>query len=382
MGIQFYLFTAYIFVLTFAISFFMIPLLIKLAKRFDIIDYPNHRKIHTTPTPLLGGVAIAGAFTIALATHVSLVVFLKDFITSSTLFSSRLQFYANNTTCITNQVFAVLIGGLIIAIVGIIDDIRGLSIWVRLLTETAVAFVMAWMGFKLDMFLPEITTWIITIFLVIGITNAFNLLDGADGLASGVGIISSLILAGIMFFGNQPLVGLLLLTLAAAIGGFLRYNLPPARVFMGSAGSMFIGYILSITTILATFTINNACTNYVIALPIVILSIPLYDTLSVIFLRSIKGVSLTKGDLNHLVHRLMRAGFSQKKAVFLIYLMSFAIGILGILLIWTTVVQSIIVLSFIGVLFVGIFFFEYFLVKQNHKTVKLKNLSNYAKQTQ
>lgn len=382
MGIQFYLFTAYIFVLTFAISFFMIPLLIRLAKRFDIIDYPNHRKIHTTPTPLLGGVAIAGAFTIALAIHVSLVVFLKDFITSNTLFSSRLQFYANNTTCITNQVFAVLIGGLIIAIVGIIDDIRGLSIWIRLLTETAVAFVMAWMGFKLDIFLPEITTWIITIFWVIGITNAFNLLDGADGLASGVGIISALILAGIMFFGNQPLVGLLLLTLAAAIGGFLRYNLPPARVFMGSAGSMFIGYILSITTILATFTINNACTNYVIALPIVILSIPLYDTLSVIFLRSIKKVSITKGDLNHLVHRLMRAGFSQKKAVFLIYLMSFAIGILGILLIWATVVQSIIVLSFIGVLFVGIFFFEYFLVKQNHKTVKLKNLDNYAKQTQ
>lgn len=382
MGIQFYLFTAYIFVLTFAISFFMIPLLIRLAKRFDIIDYPNHRKIHTTPTPLLGGVAIAGAFTIALATHVSLVVFLKDFITSNTLFSSRLQFYANNTTCITNQVFAVLIGGLIIAIVGIIDDIRGLSIWIRLLTETAVAFIMAWMGFKLDIFLPEITTWIITIFWVIGITNAFNLLDGADGLASGVGIISALILAGIMFFGNQPLIGLLLLTLAAAIGGFLRYNLPPARVFMGSAGSMFIGYILSITTILATFTINNACTNYVIALPIVILSIPLYDTLSVIFLRSIKKVSVTKGDLNHLVHRLMRAGFSQKKAVFLIYLMSFAIGISGILLIWTTVVQSIIVLSFIGVLFIGIFLFEYFLVKQNHKTVKLKNLDNYEKQAQ
>ena len=380
MGIQFYLFTAYIFVLTFAISFFMIPLLIRLAKKFDIIDYPNHRKIHTTPTPLLGGVAIWGAFTITLATHASLVVFLKDFITSSALFSSRLQFYANNTTCITNQVFAVLIGGLIIAIVGIVDDIKGLSIWIRLLTETAVAFVMAWMGFKLDIFLPEITTWIITIFWVIGITNAFNMLDGADGLASGVGIISSLILAGIMFFGNQPLIGLLLLTLAAAIGGFLRYNLPPARVFMGSAGSMFIGYILSITTILATFTINNACTNYVIALPIVILSIPLYDTLSVIFLRSIKKVSITKGDLNHLVHRLMRAGFSQKKAVFLIYLMSFAIGILGILLIWTTVVQSIIVLSFIGVLFVGIFFFEYFLVKQNHKTVKLKNLDNYAKQ--
>ncbi len=171
------------------------------------------------------------------------------------------------------------------------------------------------------------------------------------------------------------------MTLVAAIGGFLRYNLPPAKVFMGSAGSMFIGYILSVTTILATFTINNACTNYVIALPIVILSIPLYDTLSVIFLRSIKKVSVTKGDLNHLVHRLMRAGFSQKKAVFLIYLMSFAIGILGILLIWTTVVQSIIVLSFIGVLFVGIFLFEYFLVKQNHKTVKLKNLDNYAKQT-
>ena len=353
----------------------MIPLLIRLAKKFDIIDYPNHRKIHTTPTPLLGGIAIWGAFTIALATHVSLAAFLKDFITNGTLFSSQLQFYANNTTCITNQVFAVLGGGLIIAIVGIVDDIRGLSIWIRLLTETAVAFLMVWMGFKLDIFLPEITTWIITILWIVGITNAFNLLDGADGLASGVGIISSLILAGIMFFGNQPLIALLLLTLAAAIGGFLRYNLPPAKIFMGSAGSMFIGYILSITTILATFTIDNACTNYVIVLPVVILSMPLYDTFSVIFLRSIKKVSLTKGDMNHLVHRLMRARYSQRKAVLLIYLMSFIIGISGVFLLWTTVVQSILLLSFITVLFVCIFVFEYFLIKQNHKSVKLKNLA-------
>jgi len=175
---------------------------------------------------------------------------------------------------------------------------------------------------------------------------------------------------------------LLLLTLAAAIGGFLRYNIPPAKIFMGSAGSMFIGYILSITTILATFTINNACTNYVIALPIVILSIPLYDTLSVIFLRSIKKVSITKGDLNHLVHRLMRAGFSQRKAVLLIYLMSFIIGILGVFLIWTTVVLSILLISFIAMLFVGIFLFEYFVTKQNHKSVKFKNHVNYAKQIQ
>ena len=317
-----------------------------------------------------------------LATHASLVVFLKDFITSSALFSSRLQFYANNTTCITNQVFAVLIGGLIIAIVGIIDDIRGLSIWIRLLTETAVAFVMAWMGFKLDIFLPEITTWIITIFWVIGITNAFNLLDGADGLASGVGIISSLILAGIMFFGNQPLIGLLLLTLAAAIGGFLRYNLPPARVFMGSAGSMFIGYILSITTILATFTINNACTNYVIALPIVILSIPLYDTLSVIFLRSIKKVSITKGDLNHLVHRLMRAGFSQKKAVFLIYLMSFAIGILGILFNMDNGSAEYYCVKFYRSTFCRHIPFRIFSCKTESQDGQTKNLDNYAKQTQ
>src|SRR3972149_1552773 len=333
MGIQFYLFTAYIVILAFAISFFMIPLLIRLAKKFDIIDYPNHRKIHITPTPLLGGIAIWGAFTIVLATHASLVVFLKDFITSSASFSSRLQFYANNATYITNQIFAVVAGGLIIAIVGIVDDIRGLSIWIRLLTETAVAFLMVWVGFKLDIFLLEIINWIITIFWIIGITNAFNLLDGADGLASGVGIISSLILAGIMFFGNQPLIALLLLTLAAAIGGFFRYNLPPARIFMGSAGSMFIGYILSITTILATFTIDNACTKYVIAIPVVILSMPLYDTFSVIFLRSVKKESLPRGDLNHLVHRLMRAGFSQRKAVLLIYLMSFIIGILGVFLI-------------------------------------------------
>ncbi|MCF6149641.1 MAG: undecaprenyl/decaprenyl-phosphate alpha-N-acetylglucosaminyl 1-phosphate transferase [Candidatus Kuenenia sp.] len=345
--------------------------MIRLAKRFDIIDYPNHRKIHTTPTPLLGGVAIFAAFTIVLFVHVSMVVFLKNFITGSASFSPELLFYANNTTHITNQIFAIVGGGLIIAIVGITDDIRGLSIWLRLLAEIAVAFLMVWMGFKPEIFLPEITTWIISIFWIVGITNAFNLLDGADGLAGGVGIISALILAGIMFFGNQPLIALCLLTIAAAIGGFIRYNLPPARIFMGSTGSMFIGYILSITTILATFTIDNACTNYVIVLPVVVMSMPLYDTLSVIFLRSIRKVSLTKGDLNHLVHRLMRAGFSQRKAVYTMYLISLTVGISGIFLIWTTTVQSIVVLSLVGVLLVGIFFFEYFLTKQNHRAVKL-----------
>ncbi|NUO10275.1 MAG: undecaprenyl/decaprenyl-phosphate alpha-N-acetylglucosaminyl 1-phosphate transferase [Candidatus Brocadia sp.] len=349
-----------------------------MAKRFDIIDYPNHRKIHTAPTPLLGGCAIFGAFTIVLSIHLSIVVLLKDAIASNLLLSPRLQFYAHNTTFITKQVLAVILGGLVIAFVGLIDDIKGLSITVRLAVETAVAFFTVWMGFKSYIFLPEVTTWIITIFWIVGVTNAFNLLDGADGLAGGVGVISSCILAGIMFFGNQPLIGMLLLTLAAAIAGFLRYNLPPARIFMGSAGSMFIGYILSVTTILATFTISNASTNYVVALPIVILSMPLYDTFSVIFLRSIKKIPIAKGDLNHLVHRLMRAGFPQRKAVVIIYLMSFIIGMLGVFLIWTTELQSILLLSFIVILFVGIFFFEYFLTKQNHRLLKLKKLSDYS----
>ncbi len=370
MGIQFYLFIGYIFSLTFAISLITVPFLIRLAKRTDIIDYPNHRKIHTIPTPLLGGIAIFGTFTIVLSIHLSIVVFLKDTIANNILLSPRLQFYANNTTFITRQVLTVIFGGFIICLIGLIDDIKGLSIMTRLLVETAVAFVMVWMGFKFDIFLPKITTWIITICWIVGITNAFNLLDGADGLAGGVGTISSSILAGIMFFGNQPLIGMLLLTLAAAIGGFLRYNLPPAKVFMGSAGSMFIGYILSLTTILATFTISNASTDYVIALPVIILSIPLYDTISVIFLRSIRKTSIARGDLNHLVHRLMRAGFSQRKAVYIIYLMSFTIGILGIFLIWTTALQSIFLLCFIAVLFLAIFLFEYFLTKQQNTQTK------------
>jgi len=370
LGIQFYLFIGYIFSLTFAISLITVPFLIRLAKRTDIIDYPNHRKIHTIPTPLLGGIAIFGTFTIVLSIHLSIVVFLKDTIANNILLSPRLQFYANNTTFITRQVLTVIFGGFIICLIGLIDDIKGLSIMTRLLVETAVAFVMVWMGFKFDIFLPKITTWIITICWIVGITNAFNLLDGADGLAGGVGAISSSILAGIMFFGNQPLIGMLLLTLAAAIGGFLRYNLPPAKVFMGSAGSMFIGYILSLTTILATFTISNASTDYVIALPVIILSIPLYDTISVIFLRSIRKASIARGDLNHLVHRLMRAGFSQRKAVYIIYLMSFTIGILGIFLIWTTALQSIFLLCFIAVLFLAIFLFEYFLTKQQNTQTK------------
>ncbi len=369
----FFIFVFYVFLLAFTISFLMVPPLMRLAWRFNVIDLPNHRKIHKEPTPLLGGIAIFGAFTMVLSSHLFFVVFFQDMIANSAFFSPRLQFYARNTTFITKEVLAVILGGAVIAFVGVIDDIKGLSKITRLVIETIVASVLVCVGFKLAIPLPAYITWTITVLWIVGITNAFNLLDGADGLAGGVGIISSLILAGVMFFGNQPLIGLLLLTLAASIGGFLRYNISPARIFMGSSGSMFIGYILSITTILATFTISSASTSYVLALPVVILGIPIYDTFSVIFLRIIKKVSIARGDLNHLVHRLLRAGFTQRKAVLLIYLMAFETGVLGIFLIWTTDIQSIMLLCFIASLFVGIFFFEWKLAKRNPEYQGLKN---------
>ncbi len=361
MTYQLSLFCFYIFSLTLIISYFLIPLLKRIAFRYNIVDHPNPRKIHKIPTPILGGMAIWGSFTIVLAVHLAIVVIFKGDITESDLVSPRLKFYAHNATIIIHKIFAVLICGFFVMIIGLIDDIYNLSIIVRLIFETITACVIVYMGFAPEMyFLPRAAVWFVTVVWIVGIINAFNLLDGANGLAGGVGMVSASLLASVMFMANQPLLGALLITLVAGILGFYRYNFPKASIFMGSSGSMFIGYILSIITVLATFMINEVSSHFALIIPIAILGVPIYDTFSVIIIRICSKKSIVHADMNHLIHRLIGKGISNKAGVLYIYLFAFFIGGVSIFLVNASITRSIFVVAIIVMIFVFMFLFELF----------------------
>ena len=366
MRIEFIVFIVYIFVLSITISYLTIPLIRKLALKFDIIDKPNHRKIHKYSTPLLGGIGIWGSFTFVVIFHLIIVIIFKDLIKENQQFLPNLAFYANNITYIVKEILVFIICGSVIMAIGLIDDIWAISIYKRITLETIVAFFIVSMGFQPELyFLPRSLAWIVTITWIVGIINAINLLDGANGLASGVGIIASFLLSVVMFLGNQPLLGTLLITLTASTLGFFKYNFPKASIFMGSAGSMFIGYVLSVVTILATFMIKETSSYSALLIPIAILGIPVYDTFSVIIIRITQRKSIVHADQNHLIHRLISNGHSIKQSVLYIYLFAFCSGISAIFLLNASVTRCIIISIIITVIYTSLFLFEKFIPNCN-----------------
>jgi UDP-GlcNAc:undecaprenyl-phosphate GlcNAc-1-phosphate transferase len=186
---------------------------------------------------------------------------------------------------------------------------------------------------------------LIGVFWIVGITNAFNLLDGLDGLSAGVGLVSTLALLTIMGISSQPDIVFFLASMAGSLLGFLRYNRYPARVFLGSSGSLLIGFLLSIMTMLVTYTSENT-KNWLMPLltPLFVLAVPLYDTASVILIRITQGRPISVGDKSHFHHRLMRLGFSHRQAVAFIVLIAFSVALSAVRLVNANFIQSTVIL--------------------------------------
>ncbi len=352
--------------LTLAISYFLIPLLRKIAKKYGIIDNPNNRKTHKCPMPLLGGIAIWGSFTSVIILHLIIVIVFKDYIKEKSHFSPALAFYANNATYIVKEVLLFIICGTLIMLIGLLDDIKKITIARRIILETVVAFIIIFSGFQPELFfLPKSVACIVTILWIVGIINAINLLDGANGLASGVSIISATLLSIVMFLGNQPLLGMLLVILVASTLGFFKFNFPKASIFMGSAGSMFLGYVLSVVTILATFMIHEVSSHFALLIPIAILGIPLYDTFSVIAIRLFQRKSVVIADQNHLIHRLLYKGHKVESAVLYIFLFTAFSGGTAIFLLNASTMRCIVILISILTIYGCLFLFERFIPKRS-----------------
>jgi UDP-GlcNAc:undecaprenyl-phosphate GlcNAc-1-phosphate transferase len=294
--------TNYVFILLSALILAtgVTPLVRAAARRFGVMDQPGVRKQHIQATPLLGGVAIYLAFIIALF-----------------LFGDR--FYVN-------QVAGIFLGATLVSFLGLWDDRRGLNPWVKLVGQFLAASVLVVTGVRIEMFPYGWLNVAATLLWVVFVTNAMNLLDNMDGLSSGIAAIAAVFFLLFAAMSNQYLVGALAAALLGACVGFLYYNLNPASIFMGDAGSLFLGFTLAAVGIKLRFPENSSFVTWMV--PVFVLAVPLFDTTLVVISRLRRRQNpLTTPGKDHLSHRLARLTGSPREAVLLCYLLGGAAGV-------------------------------------------------------
>ena len=289
----------------------VVPLVRSMGLRLGLMDQPDPRKQHSTPMVRLGGIGMVLGFCAALAVTWAIGGF-------GLLAPDRDQL-----------IWTTLAGSLCFFVIGLADDLFALSPWPRLAGQIAVSMVVWSQGVRIGaidlpwitgtssvIVLPDVLSLAATVIWLVGITNAINWLDGLDGLAAGVAGIAAVGLLSVSFSLHQPAAGLLAAALAGCCFGFLRHNFNPARIFMGDGGSYFLGFSLAAVSIVGP---AKGLTTVSLLLPLMILSLPLADMSAVIMGRLSDGHSPFYPDRRHLHHRLLRAGFSHRRTVMLIY---------------------------------------------------------------
>ena len=285
------------------------------------------------------------------------------------------------------KLLGFLIGGLIISIVCFIDDLKDLPPLVKLAAQIIVAIIVVVFGLRIENInipflynvgLPDAFSIILTIGWIVGITNAINLIDGLDGLSSGIALISCVSMLIIFALNESPIIATLLITaLAGALAGFLPFNFNPAKTFMGDAGSNFLGYCLAVISI---FGVAKTYTLVVIVAPLIILGLPVIDTLVAIVRRIVKGKSIKaimKPDKGHLHHTLLKHGFSQKEAVFIMYAITAALGLFAIILLDSGIWKALsFLLMMIAIVAIGYKNFDNFRAVENYQNEQIKERNN------
>lgn len=285
------------FLLAVAAALLLTPILRRVALRAGLVDLPASRKIHREPIALLGGVAVYAAFAAAL------------------LFKGMPR----------GPLLGLLAGAGYLMVVGIVDDARGMNPWVKLLAQSGAATLAVASGIHTTFLGPAYLNIPFTFVWIVGITNAFNLLDNMDGLAGGVGMISAAAFAVLAsrytdLGADQAATATAAAALAGSCLGFLRYNFLRASIFMGDAGSMMLGFTLASLAALGSWHSPTVATSLLI--PILVLAYPIFDTTFVTLIRVLGGRPVFQGGKDHSSHRLVSLGLGQTEAVLLIYLFS------------------------------------------------------------
>lgn len=299
------------FAVAFAVAVAMTPVSIWLAPKIGAMDIPkDDRRMHTRVIPRFGGMAIF------LGIMVSTVIFVIP------------QFADKHS------VMGLVLGALIIFAGGVIDDLKTLGPKAKLLIQLMSACVVyvfgirfGFVGFIFSGTAGEIVTFLLTIAWIVGMINAMNLIDGLDGLAAGIAAIASLCIAYAAYIHGHYLAATAMLAIAGGTLGFLPYNFNPAKCFMGDCGSQFLGFCLAAYALIQPV---KSATIMAIVLPVFVMAIPLFDTIFAILRRLVRRQSIMEGDKEHLHHRIMRAGFGQKRTVMLLYCISGIMGVMAV----------------------------------------------------
>lgn len=308
------------FLISVGIAALLTPLVLLLARRFGLYDSPDgRRKIHTGQIPRLGGVAIACGFAAPL---VGLLVYTNKY--SEHLKGDELR-------------LGVFFGGLLMVVaLGMLDDLKGCGAWPKLAVQCLIGALL-WYGgvsFEYLSFFGVVVKFgilslPITMIWVAAIINAMNLIDGLDGLAGGVAFFAATSLFVIAWMDGNPVLALFASALAGSVLGFLLYNFAPAMIFMGDTGSMTIGYIFAAA---ALWSVGKRSTAMALALPMIALGVPLFDTVFAFARRALKGHSPFQSDRGHIHHRLIDAGYSHRQAVLLLYGVCVGLTLLAIII--------------------------------------------------
>lgn len=292
------------------------PLARRAALRLGVLDQPNARKIHIDAIPLLGGVAIYGAFIVALL-----------------LFGDRFRL---------TELVGILVGASLVSFLGLWDDRRGLSPLLKLAGQFLAASVLVISGVTIGTFSWDWLNIALTLAWVVVITNALNLLDNMDGLSGGVAAVAAIFFLLLAAMNGQYLVGALSAALVGASLGFLIYNFNPASIFMGDAGSLFLGFMLAAVGIKLRFPDGVEIVTWMV--PVLILGLPLFDTALVIVSRLRRHLNpLTTPGKDHVSHRLVAMGNTRREAVLICYLICAALGVVALFVTQAGIIEGYIV---------------------------------------
>lgn len=314
------------FLSAFIITYLFVPITRKIAFRLQVVDQPNHRKIHADPIPLLGGLAIFVGYGVTVGLFIP----------------------------ITTKYVGMFIAGSLVLVVGVIDDWtkaheKDFPALPKFIAQVISAGILIYAGFQITgirgFVFAEQTAWylphwlgiLLTVLWIVGIMNMLNFLDGMDGLATGIAAISSMTLFFIALIQGQEVLALLCIALLGTTLGFLKYNFHPANIFMGDAGSLFLGCILAAISIEGAF---KGATMVTLLVPLLIFGVPIFDTLYVMFRRWRENRPIYVADKGHVHHRLLKLGLNQVQAVTFIYILGICLSLLSVVIILVFIIFS------------------------------------------
>lgn len=312
-------------------------IVINVAKRLHIVDIPGARKIHSKPIPRIGGVAIF----VSMIAIVVPVLFLPNVV-------------GETFRLIQSKIIILLGAAGFMFLVGLVDDIRGLRVRTRLFCQLAAALIVCSAGIRIESIplTASLTlelgwfSWPFTLLWIVGITNAINLSDGLDGLAAGISAIACGVIAVLAIYNGDVVMAILMLALLGSLTGFLLFNFEPAKIFMGDSGSLFLGFTIASASVLSA---TKTETIVGLALPVLALGIPIFDTLFSMLRRFLERRSLFAPDRSHFHHRLLALGLRQRHVVITAYTITLLAAGLGMFMLLTRNTETVVV--FISVLF-------------------------------